>query len=52
MGLSIERIVYDHNVWKPVEEKLKCYVFEHFLNTAAAEFAKEYGIYPLSPRSD
>ena len=43
MGLSIERIVYDHHFWKPVEDKLKYYFFHHFLDAASDEFAKESG---------
>ncbi|CAH3032753.1 unnamed protein product [Porites lobata] len=39
-GISVERIPFDPAYWETLKLKLHTYYFNHFIKTAATEFAK------------
>ena len=39
-GISVERIPFDPAYWETLKLKLHTYYFDHFIKTAATEFAK------------
>jgi len=39
-GISVERILFDAASWETLKLKLDTFYFNHFIKTAATEFAK------------